>query len=193
MNIFKRESVREFVARRQREFKECKEDIPVSKLRLWLAIIVGWIIAVMLINMIVVCVEAKTKSRIVFTRDSRIFKIKRKKIVIVTPPPIKVLPKQKDVTPQTPSVYEYAKQLAGNEFYALDYIITRESNWNPYAKNPHSTAYGLCQFLNGTWKGTGYQKTSDPYKQLEAGIVYMKSRYGSITGAYQFKRLNNWY
>ena len=30
-------------------------------------------------------------------------------------------------------------------------IIRRESGGNPKAKNPKSTAYGLCQFLDGTW------------------------------------------
>ena len=31
-------------------------------------------------------------------------------------------------------------------------IVECESNGNPAAKNPNSTAYGLCQFLDGTWK-----------------------------------------
>jgi len=37
-----------------------------------------------------------------------------------------------------------------------DDLITRiiwcESKGDPTAKNPKSTAYGLCQFLDGTWK-----------------------------------------
>ena len=31
-------------------------------------------------------------------------------------------------------------------------IIECESQGNPQAKNPNSTAYGLCQFINGTWE-----------------------------------------
>jgi len=37
-------------------------------------------------------------------------------------------------------------------------IVQRESGFNPRAKNPRSTASGLYQFINGTWRtcGTGY-------------------------------------
>jgi len=31
-------------------------------------------------------------------------------------------------------------------------LIYCESSNNPEAKNPHSTAYGYCQFLDGTWE-----------------------------------------
>ena len=31
-------------------------------------------------------------------------------------------------------------------------IIRKESGGDPTAQNPKSTAYGLCQFLTGTWK-----------------------------------------
>ena len=30
-----------------------------------------------------------------------------------------------------------------------------ESGWNPDAQNPTSTAYGIAQFLDSTWAGTG--------------------------------------
>lgn len=33
----------------------------------------------------------------------------------------------------------------------LEEIIRRESGGNPTAKNPKSTAYGYCQFINSTW------------------------------------------
>jgi hypothetical protein len=34
----------------------------------------------------------------------------------------------------------------------VDEIIKRESSGNPKAKNPSSTAYGYCQFINSTWE-----------------------------------------
>ena len=37
---------------------------------------------------------------------------------------------------------------AGSDWSALDWIIQRESGWNPGAKNPRSTAFGLFQFLD---------------------------------------------
>jgi len=33
----------------------------------------------------------------------------------------------------------------------IDRIIFCESSGNPKAKNPRSSAYGLCQFINSTW------------------------------------------
>ena len=34
----------------------------------------------------------------------------------------------------------------------LDEIIRTESGGDPTAQNPYSTAYGLCQFIDGTWQ-----------------------------------------
>lgn len=69
-------------------------------------------------------------------------------------------------------------------------ISGRESTWNPTDQNDHSSAYGLFQFLNGTWKG---EKTSDPEKQAEEAVDYIKQRYGNPVKALQFWDQNNWY
>lgn len=75
----------------------------------------------------------------------------------------------------------------------LAWIIQKESSGNPKAQNPKSTAYGLMQLLDGTWKGTGITKTSDPAKQVEAGIRYIKQRYGTPQNAVAFWQKNGWY
>ncbi len=79
------------------------------------------------------------------------------------------------------------------QFESFNKLLNAESGWNPNAKNPKSTAYGLCQFLDGTWRGTGIAKTSDPNQQLEACIIYVKNRYGSPNGAWSFWQKNHWY
>jgi SLT domain-containing protein len=61
------------------------------------------------------------------------------------------------------------------------------------AQNPTSTAYGLFQFLNGTWGTVGGSKTSDPKKQLEYGLKYIQQRYGDVRGARSFWERNHWY
>jgi hypothetical protein len=76
---------------------------------------------------------------------------------------------------------------------ALVELWNKESGWNPNAQNPTSTAYGIAQFLNGTWGGTGFQKTNDPYTQIRAGLQYIKGRYGSPSAALSFHHRNNWY
>ena len=72
-------------------------------------------------------------------------------------------------------------------------LVDRESDFRPTAKNPQSTAYGLFQFLDGTWEAYGGTKTSDPEKQIELGIKYISQRYGTPSKAIAFHNVNNWY
>ena len=79
------------------------------------------------------------------------------------------------------------------QFDCLDLLWEAESNWNPYAQNPTSTAYGIAQFIDATWATTGIAKTSDAYLQIDAGLVYIEERYGSPCAAWAFHQANNWY
>jgi hypothetical protein len=76
---------------------------------------------------------------------------------------------------------------------ALMELIDRESDYNPTAQNPRSTAYGLFQFLDSTWASYGIAKTSDPLQQTIAGLRYIKSRYSTPERALEFHNKNNWY
>jgi hypothetical protein len=80
-----------------------------------------------------------------------------------------------------------------SEASALIDLWQRESGWNPAAQNPTSTAYGIAQFLNGTWQGVGAAKTSDPYAQIDAGLKYIKGRFGSPSAALAFHQAKGWY
>jgi hypothetical protein len=75
----------------------------------------------------------------------------------------------------------------------LQNLWGKESGWNPNARNPSSTAYGIPQFLDSTWAGTGIGKTSDGFRQIDAGLIYIDSRYGSPCGAWAHSRADNWY
>ena len=79
------------------------------------------------------------------------------------------------------------------QFDCLDLLWEAESNWNPYAQNPTSTAYGIAQFINATWATTGIAKTSNPYRQIDAGLIYIDERYGTSCDAWAFHQANNWY
>ncbi|MCI4013017.1 transglycosylase SLT domain-containing protein [Brevibacterium sp. ZH18] len=81
----------------------------------------------------------------------------------------------------------------GDQFGDLNWLLTRESGWNPNAQNPSSSAYGLFQFLNSTWGSVGGHKTSDPKLQLEYGLKYIKQRYGDVKGAKSFWNSHHWY
>lgn len=89
---------------------------------------------------------------------------------------------------------DYALGKVGAEqFSCLEQLWERESSWNPDAQNPSSTAYGIAQFLDSTWAGTGIAKTSDPYRQIDAGLIYVQNRYGSSCTAWNHFQANSWY
>lgn len=93
------------------------------------------------------------------------------------------------------SYKEYAMSKVGSagEFSCLESLWGKESGWNPNAQNPSSTAYGIAQFLDSTWAGTGIAKTSDGYRQIDAGLIYIEKAYGSPCGAWAKSQASGWY
>lgn len=83
----------------------------------------------------------------------------------------------------------------GANWAGIDFIYTRESNWNPLAENPSSGAWGLPQLnpSSGTLQQYLPDKSPDPYKQTQAGAQYIEDRYGNPVEAEKFWRANNWY
>lgn len=71
-------------------------------------------------------------------------------------------------------------------------LIDLESDCGPTAQNPKSTAYGIGQFLDSTWKGVGCVKTSEPIEQLRCMALYV-IRHGGWQGALRFRINNGWY
>lgn len=103
--------------------------------------------------------------------------------------------------PSNPAAnFGFAQKIAGNygwnnpnELAAWYKLGMKESGWRNTAQNPTSTAYGIGQFLDSTWKGYGISKTSDPALQVEAMARYIKARYGSPSAALAFHNAHNWY
>lgn len=98
----------------------------------------------------------------------------------------------------------YTKQLmpnygwAAGEFDAVDWIFTHESDWDPKAKNPSSTARGIPQCLKqgSTDKCTAHpfeDYDTNPKTQIKWGLDYIKNRYGSPSKAKAFWLSHNWY
>ena len=61
----------------------------------------------------------------------------------------------------------------------LLWIFYQESRLNPKAKNPHSSAKGIGQLLDSTYKNIGLKHSADPIAQVVASIAYISERYGS--------------
>jgi hypothetical protein len=85
---------------------------------------------------------------------------------------------------------------SGGQWNALERLWTGESGWNPRAKNPTSTAFGIPQFLKSTAGayGLAYGDTN-PAHQIAAGLRYIRDVYGSPGNAYgQWSRRSpHWY
>ena len=61
----------------------------------------------------------------------------------------------------------------------LLWIFDKESHTNPNAKNPQSTAKGIGQLLDSTYKNLGLKHSADPIAQVVAAIAYVSRHYGS--------------
>lgn len=81
------------------------------------------------------------------------------------------------------------------QYPCLYELWMRESNWRPEAKNKKSSAYGIPQLLNSTWKNIKVKPTSDGMKQVDAGLRYIKHRYGTngVCKAYAHHLAKGWY
>lgn len=109
-------------------------------------------------------------------------------------------------TAVTGSAQAIGKSLAANEGWtgaewnALQTLWQHESNWNPRAKNASSGAYGIPQALPYTkmpkaaWPESA-GGTSDIASQVQWGLDYIKSRYGSPSMAWAFwqRQSPHWY
>ena len=119
-------------------------------------------------------------------------------IVYTVEQPRQPIARERAAKPIVESTKQYAQRRVNEVFGqgqwgSFNNIVGRESSWRNTAQNPTSTAYGLCQFLNSTWKGTGYTKTSDPKIQIEACLVYVKNRYGNPNNTWIIWQKNKWF
>jgi TP901 family phage tail tape measure protein len=95
----------------------------------------------------------------------------------------------------------YAKTLLGsfgwgtNQMSSLISLWNGESGWNNLAANPTSTAFGIAQFLNGTWAGKKFPKTTNYMQQIFDGMQYIKGSYGNPSNAFSqwSARSPHWY
>jgi hypothetical protein len=62
-------------------------------------------------------------------------------------------------------LYAHMKLLDDKQYRCLVTLWRLESNWNPKANNPKSSAFGIPQLLNMT--------ETNPYKQIDLGLKYI--------------------
>jgi hypothetical protein len=82
-------------------------------------------------------------------------------------------------------LYAYVKLINAKEFICLNALWTKESQWSSTARNKKSSAAGIPQLLKLTEK--------DPYRQIDLGLKYISSRYGTSCNAWAFFKLKGYY
>lgn len=89
-------------------------------------------------------------------------------------------------------VYEYGWSDA--DFNALVNLWNKESGWNIYSKNRSSGAYGIPQALPASKMASAGSDYLTNYKtQINWGLSYIKSRYGSPSNAWSSFKAKGWY
>lgn len=89
-----------------------------------------------------------------------------------------------------------AKELMTEKSYkCLTRLIQKESNWRAQAKNKESSAKGIGQLLESTYKSLGLKHSKDGKSQLIATLAYISERYGSggPCKALRHELKYNWY
>jgi hypothetical protein len=76
----------------------------------------------------------------------------------------------------------------------LDKLFTKESGWNPKAKNKSSGAYGVPQALPGNKMAAfGADWQTSVATQVKWGISYIKNRYKTPCAAWAHSQSTGWY
>jgi hypothetical protein len=92
------------------------------------------------------------------------------------------------------AVGELMKRQQIQEWYCLWSLWTAESNWRNKAHNKESGAYGIAQLMPQTWNNIKFKRTSNGYRQIDAGLMYIDRHWGgSPCRAYASELARGWY
>jgi hypothetical protein len=107
----------------------------------------------------------------------------------------KATPRPQHTAVATTSPKSYALARVGSaQFACLDALWTKESNWNPYARNPTSGAYGIAQALPASkYASAGSDWETNAITQIRWGLGYIKAVYGTPCTAWAHSQATNWY
>lgn len=77
------------------------------------------------------------------------------------------------------------------QWESMRVLVTKESGFNPFARNPTSGACGIFQAL--PCRKLPCPDLADVKCQADWGANYIRARYGTPSNALQFHLRNNWY
>ena len=91
-----------------------------------------------------------------------------------------------------------ARVYRGNltQFRCLERLWQRESHWNHRAMNPNGKYLGIPQNTRSTIRAAGFSEAAfraNPEIQVQVGLRYIRSRYGTPCAAWAHSQRTGWY
>ena len=87
-----------------------------------------------------------------------------------------------------------AELLTQRDFKCFNALMVRESHWKNH-KNPSSSASGVGQLLDGTYRNLGMKRSKSTVAQTVAALAYIGRKYGSggPCAAWSFWKTHSYY
>ncbi len=128
------------------------------------------------------------------SRDGYVVKAKPKPVVVTS----RSAPAAGSPDPGSAKAIAYgmvqARGWGEGEYNCLVALWQKESNWNVYAHNKSSGAYGIPQSLPGSkMASAGADWATNPATQITWGLGYIQNRYGTPCGAWNASQAKGWY
>ena len=107
--------------------------------------------------------------------------------------PATIVYKERPILKQVDAKKMAKALLTKQEYSCLTKLLGKESAWKPSAKNPTSSAKGIGQLLDSTYRNLGMKHTEASVPQLVATLAYIHRRHVTPCKAWGFFKENNYY
>ena len=107
--------------------------------------------------------------------------------------PASIVYKERPILQQVDAKKLAKKLLTKKEYSCLAKLLGKESAWKSSAKNPTSSAKGIGQLLDVTYRNLGMKHTEASVPQLVATLAYIHRRYVTPCKAWSHFKEKNYY
>ncbi len=107
--------------------------------------------------------------------------------------PASIIYKERPILKQVDAKQLAKKLLTKKEYSCLSKLLGKESAWKSSAKNPTSSAKGIGQLLDVTYRNLGMKHTEASVPQLVATLAYIHRRHLTPCNAWEFFKQKNYY
>jgi len=107
--------------------------------------------------------------------------------------PASIIYKERPILKQVDAKQLAKKLLTKKEYSCLSKLLGKESAWKSSAKNPTSSAKGIGQLLDATYRNLGMKHSEASVAQLVATLAYIHRRHLTPCNAWDHFKKKNYY